>query len=83
MNGTQNEKFDTLLSNSLAFIIFIKLEISHLFSDKAVFVSFELLKSIFRKLLFSFICRGKIKLFAVFMCFHQNSKMFFLNKILE
>ena len=46
MNGTQNEKFDTLLSNSLAFIIFIKLEISHLFSDKAVFVSFELLKSI-------------------------------------
>ena len=69
MNGTQNEKFDTLLSNSLAFIIFIKLEISHLFSDKAVFVSFELLKSIFRKLSFNFICRGKINAsFSLFSC---------------
>ena len=57
--------------------IFIKLEISHLLQIRLYF-SHWLLKSIFQKLLFNFICRGKIKLFAVFMCFHQKSKMFFL-----
>ena len=72
MNGTQNEKYDTLLSNSLAFI---KPEISHLFPDKAVSVSNPWLKSIFQSY---FICCGKIKLFVIFMFFHQNSKTFFL-----